>query len=395
MSHINVFVGAFFTQFTVIGLMFSFGVFFNEFEIEFGWSRTLLSSCAAIAFFVMGVLALVAGRMSDRYGPRLVLGFTGTLYGIGFALISQVSEPWHLVLIFATFIGAGMGTHDVVTLSAVARWFPNGRGLITGLAKVGTALGQMIMPPLAALLILYYDWRTAVICLGIMAAVLLIVSALLMTHPEEQQEELGVRSKPAKSISKSRQTIAFKQLCLIQFLFFPTLMTIPTHIAVHGMDLGMTSAKAALFLTSIGGASIAGRLIVGSFLDRMGSKKAYVACFIPIIISLFALLNITQYEILFGFMALYGFGHGGFFAVVSPTVAAYFGMKEHGALFGTILFFGTISGSIGPILTGFVFDHFGSYEIAFWGLLGLMLAGLLLVLALPSKDIDAKSEPKK
>jgi MFS family permease len=93
-------------------------------------------------------------------------------------------------------------------------------------------------------------------------------------------------------------------------------------------------------------------------------------------------------------MALYGFGHGGFFAVVSPTVAAYFGMKEHGALFGTILFFGTISGSIGPILTGFVFDHFGSYEIAFWGLLGLMLAGLLLVLALPSKDIDTKSEPK-
>ena len=124
----------------------------------------------------------------------------------------------------------------------------------------------------------------------------------------------------------------------------------------------------------------------------MGSKKAYVACFIPIIISLFALLNITQYEILFGFMALYGFGHGGFFAVVSPTEGPYFGMKEHGALFGTILFFGTISGSIGPIITGFVFDRFGSYDMAFWGLLGLMLTGLILVLTLPSKGIDVEKD---
>ena len=392
MSRFNAFLGAFFTQFTVIGLMFSFGVFFNEFEKEFGWSRTLLSSCAAIAFFMMGILALIAGRVSDRYGPRLVLSFTGILYGIGFAMISQVSQPWHLVLIFATFIGLGMGTHDVVTLSTIARWFPNGQGLITGLAKVGTALGQMILPPLAALLILYYDWRIAVICLGILAAVLLVFSAFLMTHPEEKKEELGVHSQPDPRVGNPRQTRAFKQLCLIQFLFFPTLMTIPTHIAVHGIDLGMTPAKAALFLTSIGGASIAGRLIVGLFLDHMGSKKAYVACFIPIIMSLFALLKINQYEFLFGIMALYGFGHGGLFAVVSPTVATYFGMKEHGALFGTILFFGTISGSIGPIFTGFVFDHFGSYDIAFWGLLGLMLTGLILVLTLPSKGIDVEKD---
>ena len=90
-------------------------------------------------------------------------------------------------------------------------------------------------------------------------------------------------------------------------------------------------------------------------------------------------------------MALNGFGHGGLFAVVYPTVGTYFGMREHGALFGTILFFGTISGSIGPILTGFIFDRFGSYDIAFLSLLGLMLAGLFLVLTLPAKDIEGQS----
>jgi len=268
-----------------------------EFEKEFGWSRTLLSSCAAIAFFVMGILALIDGRLSDRYGPRIVLSFTGIFYGVGFALISQVSQPWHLVLIFATFIGLGMGTHDVVTLSAVARWFPNGRGLITGLVKVGTALGQMAMPPLAALLIFYYDWRTAVVCLGILAAILLIFSALLMVHPEASDQDEILQSAQNQSVGNARKTGAFKRLCLIQFLFFPTLMTIPTHIAVHGIDLGVNPAKAAFLLTSIGGASIAGRLIIGLFLDHMGSKKAYVACFIPVIISLFALLKIARIQL--------------------------------------------------------------------------------------------------
>ena len=94
--------GAFMTQFMVIGSIFGFGVLFNAFEQDFGWSRTLLSSCVSLAFFMMGVLAFFAGRLSDRFGPRLVLGGAGLGYGIGFALMSQVSEPWQLVLIFAT-----------------------------------------------------------------------------------------------------------------------------------------------------------------------------------------------------------------------------------------------------------------------------------------------------
>jgi len=75
----------------VIGVLFSCGVFFSAFETEFGWLRTLLPSCSALAFFVMGVLAIFAGRLSDRYGPRLVIGFTGLMYGLGFILMSQIT----------------------------------------------------------------------------------------------------------------------------------------------------------------------------------------------------------------------------------------------------------------------------------------------------------------
>ena len=85
----------------------------------------------------------------------------GLLFGTGFALISVVGEPWHLFVLFGLFIGVGMSTHDVATLSTIARWFVRRRGMMTGIAKVGTATGQMVLPPLAAVLIAGLGWRGA------------------------------------------------------------------------------------------------------------------------------------------------------------------------------------------------------------------------------------------
>ena len=286
MTRYKVFAGACLTQFLVIGFLFSYGVFFSAFEMEFGWSRTLLSSCSALAFFVMGVLAIIAGRLSDRYGPRLVLGFTGLMYGLGFILMSQITQPWQLLMIFVVFIGLGMGTHDVVTLSTVARWFPNGRGFITGLVKLGTAAGQMILPPITAFLILTYGWRSSLVILGLFAAITLLAAAMLMSRPQNAQPTAEQTELTTASFQNAKRSLTFKKLCLIQFLFFPTLMTIPTHIVVYGIDLGMTGAHAALLLTVIGAASMAGRLATGYFQDRLGSQAAYSACFIPILISL-------------------------------------------------------------------------------------------------------------
>ena len=163
--------GACLTQFTVIGLLFSYGLFFSVFETEFGWSRTLLSSCSSLSFLMMGILAMAGGRLSDRFGPARVLAVTGVSYGIGFALISLVSEPWQLFLIFGTFIGLGLGTHDVVTLSTIGHWFERRRGIMSGVVKVGTAVGQIVVPPLTAVLILAFGWRPAIVALGVSASI--------------------------------------------------------------------------------------------------------------------------------------------------------------------------------------------------------------------------------
>ena len=108
-------------------------------------------------------------------------------------------------------------------------------------------------------------------------------------------------------------------------------------------------------------------------------------CFSVLLSSLTAFCFVGAHGLLFAVVALYGFSHGGMFTIVSPLVAEYFGMRAHGAIFGTILFFGTIGGAVGPILAGWIFDTYASYQYAFMTLAVLAAIGLTLVLTLPPK----------
>lgn len=382
-SRYSIVIGACLIQFSVIGLFFAYGLFFKSFEDEFGWSRTLMSSVSAMAVFMMGALAALAGRLADRFGPRPVLLASGLLYGLGYALISQITAPWQMFLLFGTLLGAGLSTHDVVTLSTIARWFERKRGIMSGVVKVGTALGQVTLPPLAAILIVAYGWRHAAVLLGVGAGVVLVAAALLMSHPRSPSASGTAKPRTGIDFATARRSRLFWTLCAIQFLFFPAVIGIPMHIAVHGMDLGMTSGGAAALLSVIGGSSIAGRLAVGALVDRIGGKLAMMFCLFILMLSL-ALLVVAMTPLsLYVVLAGYGFAHGGMFTAVSPTVAGYFGMRAHGAIFGAVLFSGNFGGSIGPILIGLAFDLTGSYQIAFAGLAALTAIALALAASLP------------
>ncbi|MDA9009272.1 MFS transporter [Alphaproteobacteria bacterium] len=377
-------LGALMTQFTVIGLFFVYSLLIKELELEFGWSRTTLSIGASLAGLMMGFYAIAGGRLSDLFGPRVVLTCSGLLYGLGYAAISFISEPWHLFLICGMFLGLGMGTHDVVTLGAIAKWFPNRKGIMTGVVKTGTAFGQMVMPIVAAVLLATYGWRDTVTILGLAAAVLLVVGAQFMSVPAKPRAS-EAQPMTGLSFTEARRTRYFWILCAAQLLFFSTLMTVPLHIAVHGMDLGMAPATAAALLTVLGGSSIAGRLSIGAFADKLGGRMAYLLCIAPLIVSLLLLMVTEVHWAIFLIIALYGAAHGGLFVVVAPTIAEIFGTRSHGAIFGVIVFFGTIGGAFGPVFAGQVFDRTGAYDLAFAGLALMLTTALVLTRFLPSK----------
>lgn len=387
---------AFLIQAVIIGSMFAYGVFFKVLEAELGWSRTLLSASSSLSFIVMGTLAIVGGRLSDRFGPRWVLSASGLCFGLGYALMYYMTAPWQLFVLFGVMVGIGLSTHDVVTLSTVARWFKHRRGIMTAVVKVGTACGQIIFPLLATLLIAALGWRMACLVLGCIAAVLLVLAAQGMRrdpHTEQVAQSAAATSphEAGLTFTEARRTRQFWTLCALQFMFFPSLVTLPVHIAAHGQDIGMAAPSAAAILSLIGGLSIVGRLFIGTAADRIGGRLAFLICISVLLTSLLWVRFSDVPWMLYVFAAIYGFAHGGLFTVVSPTIAEFFGMTAHGTIFGVILFFGTVGGALGPLLAGYIFDTTGSYDLAFALLATLAFIGVLLVLSLRPLNVDVRA----
>jgi len=393
-----------------IGGMFAYGVFFGELENEFGWSRAIISGASSLAFVIMGVLAVVAGRLNDRIGPRILIATSAVLFGAGYALLSRVQTPWELFLFYGVLTGMGYSAHDVVTLSTVARWFVRRRGAMTGIAKVGTGVGQLLVPVIAATLIATYGWRSAAFVIGTASLLILVVAAQLMRRdPRSVGQypdgvEMAIGRAPVDSretgmtLAEAAVTGQFWILCAIQLTVFFCLMTVMIHIVPHATDQGVAAPVAATILSTIGAISIAGRLTIGTLSDRLGGRRSLTICFVVLLAS-FVLLQFSETTwMLFLFAAIYGFAHGGFFTAMSPTLAEFFGTGSHGVIFGIVLFSGTIGGAIGPLLAGSLFDMTGSYEVVFLTLTGSCLLGLLLTFALrpmkPRVTVTAR-EPKK
>ena len=380
---------AFVIQAVMVGGLFTYGVFFSYLETDLGWSRTLLSACISLCFIVMGVAAIAAGRFSDRLGPSAVMLIAGVAYGLGFALMYFVAFPWQLFVLFGVLIGAALGAHDVVTLSVVARSFERRRGAMTALVKVGTASGQIIVPLIASASILWLGWRGACLLIGVCAGVIVSVASRgLAPTSSAQAATSAIDGGASISLRDAARGRTFWTLCCTQFAFFPSLVTIPVHLPVHSIDMGMSTAVAASLLSVIGAASIAGRISIGVATDRFGGRIAMMMCLLILSVSV-AFLNFAHDSwMLFVFAVGYGLSHGGLFTVVSPTVAEYFGMQAHGTIFGVIVFSGTIGASVGPLLAGSVFDTTGSYAVAFQTLTVLAVLSFCLIASLPSRVLQ-------
>ena len=157
----NIVAAGFLIQAVAIGAMFTYGVFFKEFQEEFGWSRAMISGASSLAFLMMGGIGMIAGALNDKIGPRIVMTVSGISLGLGYLLLSRLEAPWQLYLLYGGFVGCGFSTHDVITLTTVARWFDKRRGMMSGLVKVGTGAVQLLLPFIATALIIAFGWRNA------------------------------------------------------------------------------------------------------------------------------------------------------------------------------------------------------------------------------------------
>ena len=128
---------------------------------------------------------------------------------------------------------------------------------------------------------------------------------------------------------------------------------------------------------------------MGAASDRIGDKRSLIICFIMMLISLLWLQLAGELWMLYSFAVVYGFAHGGFFALISPAVAGFFGTRAHGVILGIVLFSGTLGGAVGSVLTGHIFDITQSYQLAFWLLTVILAIGFASVILMkPNNAVE-------
>jgi MFS family permease len=281
------------------------------------------------------------------------------------------------------------------------RWFVKKRGIMTGIVKVGTGAGQLTIPLAASILITSYGWRTSYIIMGVAVLLLLMSIAQLLRRdpsqmglsPDDGKETSGYTPRlvgVGLSLREALQTRQFWMICAVNLGIVFCLMMIMVHIVPHTQDMGVSAISAATVLSTIGGVSMAGRFMTGIAIDRIGSKRVMMICFILLMVGLLWLQLANDLWMLYLFAVVYGISHGGFYTAISPIVAEFFGISAHGVLFGIIAFSGNVGGAIGPIAAGYIFDVTLGYSLAFW--LCTLVSTLGLVLMVLLKPIKEKAK---
>jgi len=375
------------------GAFYSFGVFFKPLLAEFGWTRAAVSGAFSLCLFLIGLLSIGMGKLNDRFGPRLLVTGCGLFLGLGYLLMSQINTIWQLYLFYGVLIAIGESACLVPLLSTVARWFTKRRGLATGIASSGIGVGIMIMPTIANQLIFIHGWRTSYIIIGIIALVLSILGAQflrrdpgqigLVPYGENEVKQESLNSEAGGfSLQEAIRTRQLWLLCALSFSYYFCTATIMVHIVIHATGLGIPALSAANILAVIGGASIAGRVIMGGAGDRIGNKLALIICFILISIALIWLLAAKEVWMFYLFATILGLGYGGIVALKPPVAAELFGLSSHGVILGITFFSDCMGGVIGPVLAGRIFDITGSYQLAFLGCIAIVVTGLVSTLTL-------------
>ena len=373
--------GAVFFSFASL-LVYTFSVFLKPVTQEFHWSREAASIAFGLAALCVAVCSPMLGALLDRMDPRRVLIPCFIVFGTAFASLALLTNHlWHLYLVFIVLGFVGNGTAHLAYSGALTSWFRQRRGLAFALLMSGGAFGAMVLPAVAQWLISNVGWRGSYAFLGFSV---LVFGLPLATRVKRRNGETAHEHKEQSSSVKQALTSWTFWIILI-VLFSASLCQngAIAHLAALLTDRGISPTTAALSMSMLGGATLAGRLVTGWLLDRYFAPRVAV-CLLGVAALGTYILAIAHSPIS-GCLAaaLIGFGMGGEADITPYLLSRYFGLGSFSTLYGFSWTVYAIAGAVGPVIMGRAFDLTGSYGALLSQLAVFSLATALMMLLLP------------
>jgi MFS family permease len=384
-------VGALMTC-VAMGAMMSLAVYLAPISETTGWSRGGVSATATLNFLCMGVAGFLWGTLSDRYGTRIVVLCGAVLLGIGLVAASQATSLWQFQLVYGVLVGVAAGSFYAPMIAAASAWIDQHRSLAVALVSAGMGVAPLTVAPIASWLTTTYDWRTAMLTIGIAASALLIPASLLVRQrPAATSSGAQTPASAVATTSDVRMTAAqafrtpqFITLALAHFACCACHSGPIFHMVTYAMVCGIAPMAAVSVYGVAGLSGLGGRLVLGAMADRIGAKPVLVAGLFVQALAAATYLAVGQLGEFYALSVIFGLAYGGVMPLYAILVREYFGEKIMGTVFGAITMVASLGMALGPWAGGLVFDAYNSYVWLYIGSFSIGLAAVAVALTFPT-----------
>ena len=367
--------GAFAVMFVMFGVVYSYSAFFASLQQAFAASRGDIALSFSIAVPLYYLVGAISGPLADRFGSRAMCLLGVAAGGAGLMFAATATALWQVYVGFGLGLGFGIGFAFVPSVAAVQRWYVRRRGFASGIALSGIGFGTLVMPPLAAGLIAWTDWRSAWAVLGLTIIIVGGAASLCIDNAPERHGALpdggiiglgaAMDTGPAAGVSV-REAITSRTFVLLYLSLVVIWIgaSIPfVHLVPYAEDSGLSHGTAVSIFGLVGIGSIAGRFLLGRAADRISLRSLLSAVFAGIALMQLWWLAATSAWQLAAFAFIFGTCYGGFVALYPALTVDYFGGRNAGGIIGVLYTGGAAGSFLGPKLAGDAFDRFGSYTI--------------------------------
>lgn len=375
----------------MLGSTYAWSVYRNPIMKATNWDQSSVAFAFSLAIFCLGISAAYMGKLVEKFGPRVTGSVSAVLYALGnvvTGLAIHQKELWLLYLGYGILGGLGLGAGYITPVSTIIKWFPDKRGLATGLAIMGFGFASLLTSPVAQYLINHQGLVETFYILGtVYFLVMITVSQFIKRPTMEESQELASRATNQKTVdltsgmtaNQALKTYYFYVLWLILFINIACGLGLISVIAPMAQDMtGMSAEQAAVVVGLMGIFNGFGRLLWAGLSDYIGRPLTFIILFV---VNITMSLILITFHIPFVFvisMAILMTCYGAGFSLIPPYLSDIFGAKELAALHGYILTAWAMAALFGPMLLSVSYQLSGSYVITLLVFVSLYLVALAI-----------------